>query len=178
LSVMFGLPDGRHRMFCCPVDIHSKRNTPIMRPKFLGTDDDWGKVTDANADEWYGEEPDPTAQARFNEIVAAHDEYRAAVTAVMDRSGLKAALKIADQLEDERLDLREQIEAIQCTTIEGIRMRARIVFETCWNSEPDDDIDAGEALDGRLMNRLVFELVGQPFPKPKVDEDQSERAEA
>jgi predicted GNAT family acetyltransferase len=56
-------------------------------------------------------------------------EYRAAVTAVMDRSGLKAALKIADQLEDERLDLREQIEAIQCTTIEGIRMRARIVFD-------------------------------------------------
>ena len=59
-GVRRGLPDGRHRMFCCPVDIHSKRNTPIMRPKFLGTDDDWGKVTDANADEWYGEEPDPT----------------------------------------------------------------------------------------------------------------------
>jgi hypothetical protein len=96
-----------------------------------------------------GRKPDPMAQARADEIIAAHDEWTRAKEEARERSGLKAAEETYDRM-TRRIDgLLREIVASPAVTLRGLIIKAQCA-ETVnattrgWAGEIEELLEAEE----------------------------------
>lgn len=99
--------------------------------------------------------PDPEAQARANEIIAAWDAHSAACEAVAVSVGCddrEAAYRAAV---DARQAIGDAIAAGRASTVEGLLVRARIVSDIYG----DDPLLEGQTIDEKMAWAIVRDLI-------------------
>jgi len=126
---------------------------------------DWSQVTKGpKGEQFCAWVPDPKAQARADEIVAAYDRWQAALAKAEEDSGLAAAEAEHRRLETINSDLRERIALMPARTIEGLAVKARIY---AWfldgmdqiESEFERQVETNGPTDETIMLAMVRDLL-------------------
>ncbi|RDI51237.1 hypothetical protein [Microvirga subterranea] len=101
---------------------------------------DWSQVTEGpNGEQVCAWVPDPNAQARADEIVAAYDLWVAARVRAEKEAGLTAAYAEEERLAKIDSDLRQRIALIPARTMEGLAVKARVY---AWFMGGEDEIES------------------------------------
>lgn len=104
----------------------------------------------------------PIAQARADEIVKAWDEWLAQCDRVAIETGLVAADEAVDAILDVRRACTIEIASTKAHTIDGLRVRAKMI-EKIHEGDLSGEEDDGGALDRKLMWATIRDLVAQPI---------------
>jgi hypothetical protein len=113
--------DGKRAFAYTQQAVEELRSMPRTRADFT-------KLTGDKKTGWTpGRKPDPKAQARADEIVAAWDEYTAALREARERSGYAEAREAVFDLAGELKELEERIAGIPATTPQGLLFKAKMV---------------------------------------------------
>jgi hypothetical protein len=152
------LPNTKCRTWCDEGDIEKLRGVPITRRIFNGTGEpDVDRAMPEEA--LWSEVPCPILQRRYDEILAAHDAHKAAVQSIRDDLGLDAIEAVVDELALKLDEMTAEIISTKAATREGLRAKARVVFDGMWLDDERWNDDRYDTTDARIMASIVRDLM-------------------
>lgn len=132
------------RLWCKSSDIEEKRNQKITRRDFIGTDDQW--QTSASDSSLWADVPDERGQARFDEILAAHDAHSKAEEELRASIGIPANDAEWGAVFARLEELVERVAAWPARTAADLSAKAQIAITLNGGSFPKDEADTASMI--------------------------------
>ncbi|MHC2623039.1 hypothetical protein ACVIW2_005071 [Bradyrhizobium huanghuaihaiense] len=161
---------GRARSWCSVRAIEELRNTPLMKWEFIGTDEEWGRDEshswDAEAHQPQPEAahlwkkvPDLQQQPRVDQLIAALDGWNAAREKLERDLNIPALAARSSEFYDQLREAWEEMLTLSATTLEGMRAKAVVLYQSVWNGDARDQL--GDTTDAEFIYSMVADLIGQ-----------------
>lgn len=147
--------------------IKALRSAPRTKREFTGTDADWNSLPGgengplkphelAAWDRFYADVPDPVAQARADEIVAAWNRWQSDRARWRFSTGLAAAEDRVDDLDRQVVDLSERIRSAPVGGIAGLIVKAKVA---AWCRGGHEIVDQATGRGDKVAFTIVSDLL-------------------